>query len=472
MWKKIRQVIFITVTAFILVLPALKTNVKRNQISTMDNRQLSEFPELKMGGFRSSLENYLSDRIGFREELITFYQVFCDKAFHVLEHPLYVYGKEGHIMTMWDLVTYQHQDVSAKYVDNLTEYLKSLNDFCKKQGSEFLFYLCPNKETIYPEFCPDGYRVNDQPNRSERILEKLKGNEVPFLYPKDMFLELKNTEQIYNKKYDAGHWNMKGSFYGQREVLKYFNKTFPQMKKLEENEFVVSTNQMDYLHNSRFRIDEQTPVYKIKETSAIEDPGIFEKLVLADSDMFHYHYKSNNPADADKPRVLIYGDSYFQTAAPFYLNHCSELLLLHSHNMVYTDYCISVYQPDIVIFEAVERVLQKEGFIDDTRVSRRFYTLEDYERQQYKKEELAIEENCFVFDKKSWNDEYVKFEGNVGNEMGDKQTQIVMVAAVVNEKEYFSIFNQSSGSFQFTFRKEDLLDDQDITFYKIYSEKF
>ncbi len=266
-------------------------------------------------------------------------------------------------------------DVSETYINNLVENLKSLKNFCKEQGSEFLFYLCSNKETIYPEFCPDGYHVNEQPNRSERILEKLADNGVLFLYPKNLFMELKNTEQIYNKKYDAGHWNMRGSFYGQKEVVSYFNKLFPKMKNLEETEFSISENKMEYLINSHFRIDEQVPLYQIKETSAVEDFTIFENVILGDMNMYHFHYKSDAPDDAEKPKILIYGDSYFQTVAPFYFNHCSELLLLHSHNMVNADYHISTYQPDIVIFEAVERVLQQARYIDDARVSRRFYTL-------------------------------------------------------------------------------------------------
>lgn len=468
--EKTRKAIFIVISAFMLAAPALTTDIKRNQISEMDNRQLYEFPELKMGGFRSSLENYLSDRVGFRDRLITFYQVFCDRAFHVLEHPFYVYGKDGHVMTMWDLTTYQNRDVSQEYVDNLAGYLKSISNFCKSRGSMFLFYLCPNKETIYPEFCPDGYNINSQLGRTEQILEKLEVNGVPYLYPKDLFMKLKDTEQIYNKKYDAGHWNMKGTFYGQKEAVAYLNRMFPAMGELEETEFLVGTEQMDYLISSRFHIDEPVPTYTIKETEAEEEPEIFEKLVLADANMYHTYFRSKVQSEVKKPRILIFGDSYFGGVAPFYLNHCSELLLLHSNNMVNADYYISIYQPDIIIYEAVERVLQKEGTLDDVRISKKLCTLENYEQQQYKIEELRIEEEILVFDKNSRDSEYVTFEGNVGDTVADGKT--VAVAAVVNEREYFSVFNESSGVFQFTFRKTDLLAGVNIDFYRIYDSDY
>lgn len=467
--KKILQSVFIMVTVLMILTPAFTMNVRKNQVSSMDNRQLNEFPEFAAGGgFRASMENYLSDRIGFREYMITWYQTFCDRVFHVLEHPLYSYGKDGYVMAVsWDLTTYQHRDTSEDYVNNLAAYVKNISDFCKEQGSEFLFYLCPNKETIYPEYCDESFHVKNQPNRSEQIIKKLESENLPYIYPKTSFVQLKETEQLYNKKHDAGHWNAKGCFYGQKEAIAYLNKIFPEMGELEESEFSVSTQNIEYLINSRFRINEQVPVYELKETSAMEDVAIFENLTLADPDMYHYHYKSEDSSDAKKPKILIYGDSYFGESAKYYLNHCSELLLLHSHNMKFADYCISTYQPDIVIFEAVERVLQTSGFIDDSRVSKRFYSLNGYEQLNYKKEELQLDEEIIIFDKGSKSSGYVTFEGNVRDAVKGSETPAVMTAAVVNGKEYMSVFDEKTQDFQFLFQKSDLQEAKDIVFYRI-----
>lgn len=123
--KRISKILFLAVSAMLLVVPMLTTNLKPNQVSEFDNRNLKEFPALQINGFRSGVEGYVSDRIGFRTEMITIYQKFCDIAFHKLVHPSYVYGKGEYIMSPWDLVTYQHLDADTTYIENYTDYLKS-----------------------------------------------------------------------------------------------------------------------------------------------------------------------------------------------------------------------------------------------------------------------------------------------------------------------------------------------------------
>lgn len=370
MGKKISSYLFLIVTAAMLLIPGITMNTKPNQSSEFDNRMLQEFPSLHIGGLRKNIEGYLSDRVGFREEMLTFNQVLCDKVFRLLVHPSYMYGKDGYVMTNWDLRTYQHLDVDMGFVENFTEYLKSLQCFCEEKGSKFLFFLCPNKETIYPEYFPDGYNIKEQPNRSDIIVEQLKEKDIPFLYLRDYFLELKKDRQLYNVKYDAGHWNDNGNFYGNKEIIRYLNREIPVMGELELEEFEVSETVQKYLPNSHFRIDERVPLYTLRSTEATELPGKFEDIKIVAPDMYHKYFR--NLGHSDMPKILIFGDSYFSSSWRFYLNHSSELMLLHSHNMVEAEYYISTFEPDIVIFEAVERVLQYRGFIDNERVEKRF----------------------------------------------------------------------------------------------------
>ena len=139
-----KKILFLAVSALLLLVPMLTTNIKSNQISELDNAYLAEFPALQFNDFRYSLEKNVEDRIGFRAEMITAYQVFCDRTFQKLVHPAYTYGKDGYIYTL-DLNTYQHLYVSGEYVEDFSDYVRSLSDLCRSRGIEFLFYLCPNK---------------------------------------------------------------------------------------------------------------------------------------------------------------------------------------------------------------------------------------------------------------------------------------------------------------------------------------
>lgn len=448
--KKNESIIFIAVVLIVISIPGVFTNTQPNQTSQMDNRMLQEFPGSESEEFQKDVELYLSDRVGFRENLITLYQILCDKVFSKLVYPLYEYGKDGHVMMNYDLTTYQHADVDQDYVENLGEYLKSLEDFCGNMGSEFLFFLCPNKESIYSEYFPDGYLVKDQPNRSDRIVEALTEKKVPFIFPRELFIELKHEELLYNRKYDAAHWNDTGCFYGNREIINYFNKSFPTMGELRKDEFQINEVVQKYLKNSYFRIDEKVPDYTLKKADSIEEPDTFSQIDLTAPQLHHQYYR--NTENQELPRILIFGDSYFEYVSKFYVNHSSELLLLHSDNMKNAEYYISLFQPDIVIAEFVERVLQVPNAIDNERIAKRFPAGVHEEK---------IEQGIQIESYNTKGEEFISIYGSI-----DDCDQEMMLKAVVNEKSYYA--KCDGNTFCFTFQKEDLSESNGIDFYKCF----
>ena len=472
--KRISKILFLAVSAMLLVVPMLTTNLKPNQVSEFDNRNLKEFPALQINGFRSGVEGYVSDRVGFRTEMITIYQKFCDIAFHKLVHPSYVYGKGEYIMSPWDLVTYQHLDADATYIESYTDYLKSLEQFCQNMDAEFLFYLCPNKETIYPEYFPDGYNIKDQPNRSELIIQQLEKKEVPYLSPKELFLSLKNEYQLYNVKYDAGHWNATGTFYGQQQIIHYLNERFPEMGELKWEEFEVSQTQMQSLPMSHFEIDEMVPCHTLIHTDAVRDREIFDQITLIVPNYYRFYYKNETALQNGAPKVLIFGDSYFEASDKYYVNHCSELMLLHSLNMPNIEYYISLFQPDIVIYEAVERVLQLSDW-DGYKAEKRFYTLDGLQNNAAETgapfaEKILLDVDIADLQLQAQDQRIVSISGSLSESATGDPSDILTLAAVLNGREYYPIFDKGTLSYQFAFRAEDVLESSEIAFYVLRGE--
>lgn len=447
-----------------MLIPMLTTNIKTNQVSEIDNRQLREFPVLQMSGFRSGIEGYVLDRIGFRSEMITAYQKFCDGAFHELVHPSYIYGKGDYIMAPWDLTTYQHLDVNEEYVENFTEYLQNLEEFCQNRDIEFLFYLCPNKETIYPEYFADGYNVKEQPNRSDWIIRELEEKGVTYLSPKEMFLTLKKDEQLYNVKYDAGHWNQTGAFYGHQQIIQYLNGKFPEMGVLKQEEFEVTQVQEETLPVSYFEINEMVPNYELIDTDALSVPEIFEQMMLM-SPNNHQYFKNETALRNGAPSVLIFGDSYFGSASKFYMNHCAELMILHAENMPSAEYYISVFQPDIVIYEVVERQLESPW--DDYKAEKRYYNLD---KLQDSGEEMAVpiiepislDVDMAVLRAQAAEHEIVSFSGSLDQQIDT--SNIYTLVAILNGKEYYPVFDKNALSYSFAFRAEDIEESSAISF--------
>ncbi|MFQ9801587.1 MAG: hypothetical protein ACLR23_24750 [Clostridia bacterium] len=72
-------------------------NLEPDSISEIDNRKLTTFPTIGEGDFTDSVENYVSDRIGFRTWAIDTFTWLNDKLFNEMVHPTYTYGKDGYV---------------------------------------------------------------------------------------------------------------------------------------------------------------------------------------------------------------------------------------------------------------------------------------------------------------------------------------------------------------------------------------
>ncbi len=479
--NKISKIIFVLVAALLLGIPTLTTNLKKDQMSYFDNRSLQEFPSLSDKNFRRLVERYASDRIGLRNEMITAYQYYCDALFHKLVHPSYIYGKGEHIIAPWDMVTFQHLDVSEEYLTTYTDYIKRLQNLCEQRDIGFLYALIPNKESIYPETFPDGYNVKEQPSRSDLILNLLDEKSVDYISPRELFYSLKSDNLLYNVKYDAGHWNDTGAFYAHQMIIDHIDQNYPGAGHLDLNEFDITEANPEYLAASYFRIDDTVPEYTLRQTDAVSGEEIFDQIAVTSPNQYHYYYKNETAARNGAPKVMIFGDSYLKTADRFYLNHCSELVLLHAEFMPNAEYYISVFQPDLVIYEAAERVLQ--GDWDKFKSSKEYYTLEDLSSTSQEgapyAEEIILNADPVYLEHMCETQEFASVSGNLSeleseldseldSELAEDPPQIKTLIAVLNGNEYYPHFDKTNTtSFTFSFRKEDILSGDDIAFYAV-----
>ena len=85
----------LTIILFLLILfvPAAAFNFEEEAISEIDNRMLAANPFSgsipKSGDLTDAVENYVNDRIGFRDEMILIYTVLNDRIFGKMVHPGY-----------------------------------------------------------------------------------------------------------------------------------------------------------------------------------------------------------------------------------------------------------------------------------------------------------------------------------------------------------------------------------------------
>ncbi len=361
-YKPLIQGAFLGLVALGLGSLMYKLNTEPEAVSEIDNRMLTEWGN-EEEDFTSMMDDYLSDRIGFRSQAIDLYTELNDQLFGEMVHPQYTWGKDGYVFFKMG-----NETCDETYVDLFCAYLKQAQTYCEDRGVPFIFCLNPNKTSVYQEYLPEGYEYKDLVNKT--MEKKLKEYGINYISNEQLLIEKHKTDQVYNVQYDAGHWNDLGCFYGSNHLLEKVAEYFPAVKQLELSDFEIYDVEQTSLPVSKFDIDEITPYFANPKEEYLEDHTEDYSALEVDQNYNEKVVKINLAAEADEdgnelPRVLMFQGSYYNSLERFRLIDSSfkEYDVIHNYeNVLNLDYYFNVFQPEIVIFEAAEYTINGNYF--------------------------------------------------------------------------------------------------------------
>lgn len=360
--KTIYNLIFVVAFMLLCILPAVLMDHEQYKSSDIDNKTLTEWPGFSMDRETiDTIEEYVDDRIGFRSNAIYAYTKLSDDLFSVMVHPLFMYGENGHIYYKDPeyIAAYQRLNTDTEYMDSFVNFLEKTNDYLESRNIRFLYFLAPDKKSIYPEYFPKSIHVKeDEETVINYMSNRLKKSDVEYVIPYEELLNAKESKVIYNQKYDATHWNEFGSFIGQSLIDEHFSKWFSDVTPLLESDYTVSFEKRTNLDQSDFPIDDDVPVYTLISDTSQNASGYLAESINIEVPTFYAHYM--NPEVTNGKRLLIFTDSYFATYSKFYTNRFSEVFYIHRQNFEYIQYCVNLLFPDAVIFETAERSITGE----------------------------------------------------------------------------------------------------------------
>ena len=349
---KICRIATIIIFYSLLLLPIFTFNWKENVISEIDNRKLMNNPfgeYYNLNGESRDLtddnENYIQDRIGFRDKMILGYTLLNDKLFHKMVHPTYDYGKEGYV--------FFKTGRNKRY----GEYEKEFANYCVERGVPFVFVFNPSKTTVLSDKLREG--INYDSGWTKEFKKELDRLGVYYVDNTEL-LEEKTAEGevVFNKVYNAGHWNDLGAFYGCNEVLKNLQKYFPNLHINLKEDYYINENLNTSLQVSEYPIYEYEPVF----TSKIETDNIaeryYELAMHPQYQEFEYYINSQRISEG-APKALSFQGSYMNGMGyKFLSNSFGEYICVQDYeNVLNLDYYFNIFQPDCVIFETAEYTL-------------------------------------------------------------------------------------------------------------------
>ncbi len=362
MKNKVLNIVYCVIFMAMVIMPALLTNTKKNQISLIDNKALTEWPEIdwKLTN-RELVENYVDDRIGFRETAINSYIELNDELFSVMVHPLFMYGKSGHIFYKDPdyIVAYQHLNTDTQMLDSFVTFLEQTQDYLDEKGIPFLYFACPDKKTIYSEYFPDTIHANQNKiSVMDYLKERLAATDVNYIMPIDELLAAKQEKVVYNEKYDATHWNEFGAMTAHKLIDGQLQTWFDDVPVLTEDSYDLEYIQVDSLDIAKFPIDEKVPVYSLKQDTSGDATEYLLSCLDGYTNTFYSHYM--NEAAPNNRILLVFVDSYFGSYQKYYNNRFKEVYFVHRQNYDYLQYYVNLFFPDAVIFETAERSISSE----------------------------------------------------------------------------------------------------------------
>lgn len=349
MKNKIISISFIVIIFGMFSLNILTNNTKElisSSISEVKSGNYSTTTE-KISQLVKSLENTYNDHIALKKELGVPTNLIDFKLFNRVDSNATLLGKnkwlfykatyDGKSIDDYQGINLYSEEQMATIAQNFEEAKKYYAD----KGIEFHLMICPNKEQIYSKYMPPDISVATQEKKADRLIKYLKERNIPVIDPKAELLEYKDKAQLYYQ--NDTHWNNLGAFIAAQqinEVILGTRETFDPSRVYSEGK----ANKCDLLTAiglPAFNYD--------KEYNYKSDVSNIDVTYTTVND-YRESFTSNGASDK---KVLFIGDSFRWALENWLPNYYSKVDFMHRDH--YTKKDVEEIQPEVIIFEVVER---------------------------------------------------------------------------------------------------------------------
>lgn len=225
-----------------------------------------------------------------------------------------------------------HDQIYDRAVDLLTSYSK----FASDHGMKFYFVIAPNKNSVYPDYMPEGYTMASY-RRYDQFVEIVKKSGITAVDLRGAMTaaaKANPTQNLYYK-YDT-HWNNHAGYVAYETTMNLVRKDYPNAVLHAKNEYQVNycetymKDQAYYLGYYSYYKD-YGPVYTLKSGrtanlvnyTPVEGWGQFAFASECTSgpnkgysDKLKY-YKYRNDYNTGAPNAYVFRDSYSIAMIPF-----------------------------------------------------------------------------------------------------------------------------------------------------------
>jgi hypothetical protein len=333
-------------------------------VSEKENRVLAVLPKLllkerdgkieieNIRDIPQSFDNYINDRFGFRNSIISLVNNF-NKTSKIIDGHV-VKGKDNwlfysrpddgnNIGDFFKVNLFTDAEIE-QFIENIRKRL----EWCNKNNIKFIFLIAPNKHNVYPEYYP--FVRPKGITRTGQVMAHLPIDlKDTIIYPLDYITKNKTHDIPLYFETDT-HWNMGGAYCAFQILSNHFKQLFPDIN-FQEIQFITDIG-----------FDSSGDIVKMLNLENYGKRTIPNIRPVAGWDSYYEYIKNEgkngiitNNNDQLLPKAIIFRDSFFSALEPFVSTQFSSV----EYNGRWFNEADKNYilenKPDIIIWEVVER---------------------------------------------------------------------------------------------------------------------
>lgn len=344
MKKKILYSIYIVCMFAMCLAPTIFTLVhteKNQRESDVEKPSIKVNGKINMG-YLEELDDYFSKTFTFRNDLITADAKIMKSVFGQSNNDQIIVGKEGWLFFAETLDDYKGvTTITKRGANNIARTIELIQKVMEKGGSDFVFTIAPNKNSLYSQYMPESIKKLSNQKNYDMVKEAMKNYDINYF---DLFDFIGEKDEILYCKTDS-HWNNKGAAITCTELMNRLNKQGTDYNGIK------SEKKFDYTGDLQEMLFPDT-------TKASEDNYYFgnEKNINYTSPMKDVEAVSITTENSEKKdAIMMFRDSFGNAIIPYIADEYKACTF--SKAMPYNLTIAQLRGVDDVVIEIVERHL-------------------------------------------------------------------------------------------------------------------
>lgn len=291
--------------------------------------------------YLSELGDYFTANFAYRDEMVSANAYIYGNIFNTSATDQVLLGENGWMYYTSTLNDYTSTHLmTERGLNNAVHNLSLIQSYVEGMGSEFIFTIAPNKNSLYDDNMPYYYVEGQAENNYERFHAKLEAAGINYV---DLFDALSKEDETLYFKQDS-HWNNRGAATAFEEIMSHTDMDYENYRDMDYEivkDHIGDLAKMIYPLNSKpeedYYYNKNWQYSYVGEHSDDMDSWIVTQSPKNDKTLLMYR-------DSFGEAILKFfadefGTAYFSRLVPYNLNNVARRA------------------PDYVIIERVERRL-------------------------------------------------------------------------------------------------------------------